>query len=79
MNKEQQELKRFLEQHVEWCKRQDSKLEMLENKLYEMKEIAEYARDHELLPIDRERLQEQLDILEQEVHSLEQQLHFEIN
>lgn len=79
MDKDQQELKKFLEDQVEWCRWQDGILEQIENKLYKMKELAEYARDHELTPIERSKLNEQLNTLKQEVHSLEQQLQSEVN
>lgn len=57
MDKDQLELKKFLVEQVEWCKRQDSMLEQIENKLYEMKELAVYARDHELTSNEVNRLQ----------------------
>jgi hypothetical protein len=55
MDKDEQEQKRFLEEQIEWCKKQEVTLEEIEEKLYEMKELAKYARDHELtlLEIDR--------------------------
>ncbi|WP_016993636.1 hypothetical protein [Lysinibacillus boronitolerans] len=40
MNKDQQEIKRFLEEQVEWCKNQDSILEKIEKKLYEIKKTS---------------------------------------
>ena len=79
MDKNQQEHKKFLEDQVEWGRQRDAILEQIENKLYEMKELAEYARDHELTPIERSRLQEQMNTLNQGVHSLEQQLQSEVN
>lgn len=74
MDKDQPKLNRFLEEQVEWCKRQDSILEQFENKFYEMKELAVYARDHELTSNEVNRLNEQLNTLKHEVHSLEQQM-----
>ncbi|MFK2827162.1 hypothetical protein QYG89_16185 [Bacillus sp. B190/17] len=74
MNKDEQDHKRFLEEQIEWCKKQDSILEAIEEKLYEMKELAEYVRDHELTPLEINKLKDQLNTLKQEVHSLEQQL-----
>lgn len=79
MDKDQQELKRFLEEQLEWCKWQDSVLEEIDNKLYEMKELAEYARDHVLTAAELNRLNEHLNQLKQEVHFLEQQLQPKIN
>ena len=57
MDKDQLELKNFLEAQVEWCKWQDGILEKIENKLYEMKELAEYARDHELTQLNQKAKQ----------------------
>jgi polyhydroxyalkanoate synthesis regulator phasin len=79
VDKDQQELKEFLEEQVEWCKYQDYILEKIENKLYEMKELAEYARDNELTQIEVNRLNEQLNIFKQEVHFLEKQLQSDVN
>lgn len=75
MNKDQQETKKFLEEQVEWCKRQDAILEKIENKLYEMKALAEYARDRNLSLVESQLINTQLNTLKQEVNSLEQQLH----
>ena len=74
MNNEQMELKKFLAEQVNWCKQQDAILEKIENKLYEMKELAEYARDHCLSLREIDEVNCQLAVLKQEVHSLEQQL-----
>ena len=74
MNKEQQEHKQFLEQQLEWCKKQDRILEEIEMKLYEMKKITQYTLDHELTEIEIERLNDQLNELKSEVHLLEKQL-----
>lgn len=79
MNKDQEEIKKFLEEQVEWCKWQDSILEEIENKLHEMKQLAEYARVHELTPIEVIKLNEQLNTLKQEVYSLEQQLQSKVH
>lgn len=79
MDKDQQELQKFLEEQFDWCKWQDGILEKIENKLYEMKELAEYARNHELTSIEIIKLNEQLNTLKQEVHNLEQQLQSQVN
>ena len=79
MNKGEEEMKKFLEEQVEWCKWQDSILEEIENKLHEMKKIAEYARAHELTSIEVIKLNKQLNTMKQEVYFLEQQLQSEIN
>lgn len=74
MNKEEQEHKQFLEQQLEWCKKQDRILEEIEMKLYEMKKITQYTFDHELTEIEIEWLNNQLNELKSEVHLLEKQL-----
>ena len=79
MDKDHEEIKKFLEKQVEWCKWQDSILEEIENKLHEMKKLAEYARAHELTPLEVNRLNEQLNTMKQEVHTLEQQLQSEVH
>ena len=79
MNKDQEEMKKFLEEQVAWCKWQDNILEEIENKLHEMKKIAEYARIHELPLIEVNKLNEQLNTLKQEVYALEQQLQSQVH
>ena len=74
MNKEEQEHKQFLEQQLEWCKKQDRILEEIEMKLSEMKKITQYTLDHELTEIEIELLNNQLNELKSEVHLLEKQL-----
>lgn len=74
MGKDQQLIKQFLEEQLEWCKEQDHILKQIEMKLYEMKDIAQYAYDHELSAIEVERLNNQINQLKEEVHSLEAQL-----
>lgn len=74
MNKEEQEHKQFLEQQLEWCKKQDHILEEIQMKLYEMKKITQYTLDHKLTEIEIEQLNNQLNELKSEVHLLEKQL-----
>ncbi|MCA1040471.1 hypothetical protein LCM00_13240 [Bacillus infantis] len=74
MDNNQQELKRFLEEQLLWCKEQESIMENLDSKLYEMKRIAEYALEHELSSKQVEVLNYQLNELKNEVFSLEEQL-----
>ncbi|MFZ0446162.1 MAG: hypothetical protein WAM95_16305 [Bacillus sp. (in: firmicutes)] len=74
MNKEEQEHKQFLEQQLEWCKKQDRILEEIQMKLYEMKKITQYTLDHKLTEIEIEQLNNQLNELKSEVHLLEKQL-----
>lgn len=74
MDKEQQEQKQFLEEQVEWCKQQDRILEQIESKLYEMKELAQYAYSHALTQAEADGLNNKLNDLKEEVMSLEKQL-----
>ena len=75
MEKDEQEHKQFLEQQIDWWKKQDHILEEIELKLREMKRIAQYALDHELNAIETEQLNAQLNDLKIEVYSLEKQLN----
>ena len=52
MEKEEQERKQFLEQQLEWCRKQDDLLKEIEMKLGEMREIAQYALEHVLTPVE---------------------------
>lgn len=74
MDKDQQEQKKFLEEQVEWCKKQDSILEQIETKLHEMKKLAEYARDNELTLLEMDELNSQLNHLKSGVDSLKKRL-----
>ena len=74
MDKETQDQKKFFEELLEWTKKRDNILEEIEHKLYEMKEIAEYALDHDLTTDEVARLNRQLDDKKREVQSLEKQL-----
>ncbi|MGY0692492.1 hypothetical protein ACW2QC_06820 [Virgibacillus sp. FSP13] len=75
MDKDKQNHKNFLEEQLQWCKQQDRILEAIEIRLHEMKRIAEYSLQYELTSIEIEVLNDQLNKLKQEVHSLEKQLH----
>lgn len=75
MDNDQQDLKKFLEQQLEWTKKQVLLLDEIDVKLLEMKRIAQYVVDHELSAFERDTLNNQLDDLKNEVHFLEKQLH----
>jgi hypothetical protein len=75
MDKDEQDRKKFLEEQLEWCKEQDRILEEIDSKLHEMKEIAEYALNHELTSVGIDQLNGQLHVLQSEVQLLEKQLH----
>ena len=68
-----EQLKQFLEEQLKWCKERDFILEQIELKLYEMKDIAEYARDHEVSELELEMLNHQINQLKVELELLEQQ------
>ena len=51
MDKEEQEYKQFLEQQLQWCKKQDNILAKIEIKLHEMKTIANTFLIMNLLPL----------------------------
>jgi predicted RNase H-like nuclease (RuvC/YqgF family) len=59
---------------LKWCKKRDNILDEIEHKLYEMKEIAEYALEHDLTTDEVARLNRKLDDKKREVQSLENQL-----
>ena len=67
MDKEQQEIKIYLEEQVEWCKFQDAILEKIENKLFKMKELAVYATDYNLTLTETEMINAQLNMLKQSI------------
>lgn len=74
MGNDEQELKRFLVEQMEWCRRQDQILSEIERKYYEMKEIAEYVISTNLSTEVLAHLNCQLNRLKQEIQSLELQL-----
>ncbi|WNS81303.1 hypothetical protein RRU94_10880 [Domibacillus sp. DTU_2020_1001157_1_SI_ALB_TIR_016] len=73
--KEQQEQKQFLKEQVEWCKQQDRILEQIESKLYEMRELAQYACCSKLTSMEANELNQRLNNLKNDVLLLEQHLH----
>jgi len=74
MEKEEKELKQFLEQQLEWFKKQDLILEEIEFKLLEMKKIAQYVANNDHTSIENGELNAQFNKLKSEVQSLEKQL-----
>ncbi|MCQ6277154.1 hypothetical protein JMM81_19965 [Bacillus sp. V3B] len=75
MDKDQQDVKKFLEEQLEWSKDQARILDKMNVKLLEMKRIAQYVVDHELSAIEMKSLNSQLNDLKNEFHVLEKQLH----
>ncbi|KGA97219.1 hypothetical protein AJ85_00845 [Alkalihalobacillus alcalophilus ATCC 27647 = CGMCC 1.3604] len=74
MNKETQEHKRYLENQLQQAKQQDQILAQIEEKLYKMKEIAEFARDFQLSMSERNKLNTRINDLKVEVSLLEKKL-----
>ncbi|NEU30234.1 hypothetical protein GN156_05490 [bacterium LRH843] len=74
MSKDSQDQKRFLEEQLEWSVEQGRILDKVNEKLHEMKQIAEYALAHNLSAGEKEKLNEQLYVLKDEVNVLERQL-----
>lgn len=75
MNTEQQELKKFLEQQLEWSKDRSKILDAINDKLHKMKEIAEFSLAHKLSRTEIKKLNMQLNALKNEVYHLEKQLN----
>lgn len=75
MNTEKQELKKFLEQQLEWSKERSKILDEINDKLQEMKEIAEISLVHNLSLSEIQKLNAQLNALKEEVYHLEMQLN----
>lgn len=79
MDKELQEQKKFLEDQLEWCRKRDTVLADLENKLHEMRALAEYAKDHKLTQSEVNELNFKVNELKKEVHLLDLQLNIHKN
>lgn len=75
MDKDQRELKKFLEQQLLWNIEQARILDEINVTLHKMKELAEYASIHELSPCEMEKLNGQMDDLKNVVQCLEGKYH----
>lgn len=64
----------FFEEQLQWIKERDEILEKIEEKLYKMRSIAEYAREYKLSPGEVLRLNSKIRELQAEVVALEKQL-----
>ena len=73
MDKEQKELKAFLEQQLKWAKEQTRILDQIDEKLHQMKRIAIYAAEHDLPEYEIDESNTRINELKQEVHMLERQ------
>lgn len=65
--------KKFFQEQLRWAKEQDEILEQIELKLYEMRDIAQYAAENDLSPTELNNLNNQLKELKIEIQSLERQ------
>lgn len=74
MDKDQKELRKFLEQQLQWSKEQARILDDIDQKLHEMKRIAKHAVEHELSECEVNKLNTRLNDLKNEVHTLERLL-----
>ena len=74
IDSEEKELKDLLEIQLKWCEKRDSILAIIEQKLYEMKEIAQYACHHTINDIEIKQLNGKLHELKNEVSILKKQL-----
>lgn len=70
-----EEQKKFLEQQLQRCKEQDLILAEIEEKLQEMKKIAEDALEHKLTSFELEQFNNRMSVLKSEVKLLEVKLH----
>lgn len=75
MDRAQQEQKEFLQQHLDWAEEQIHILDKMNEKLYEMKRIAEYVIKLGLSPIEIDKMNGELQILKIEFSFLEKQLY----
>lgn len=74
-NQHEHEHKEFLEQQLQWTEEQVRILDEMNVKLHEMKRIAENASEHELSPIETDRLNAKLDVLKNEFGVLVKQFY----
>ncbi|WP_138419475.1 hypothetical protein [Aquibacillus sediminis] len=73
MDNNQRDTRKFLEEQLQWVIEQDNILKKIEINLYEMRSLAEYARDHELSSKEYNRLNYQINELKNKVVVLQQQ------
>jgi len=66
----------FLEEQLEWCRKQDFILEKMEKLFSEMKALAEYARDYRLTELELDKVNYELEGYKREVNLLERQLKY---
>ncbi len=71
MERDEQTEKRILVEQLEWTREQARLLDEMDVKLHEMRKIAEYAKEHELSPMEIERMNGELNKLIDEYNALE--------
>lgn len=71
MERDEQTEKRILVEQLEWTREQARLLDEMDMKLHEMRKIAEYAKEHELSPMEIERMNGELNKLIDEYNALE--------
>jgi hypothetical protein len=79
MDENEQDHKKLLEEQLEWSKRQGCILEEMNEKLHNMKSIAEYVLKHNLTSVETEKLNGQFNELKREVYTLEKQLRSDVH
>ncbi|MGO4888814.1 hypothetical protein ACJ2A9_13750 [Anaerobacillus sp. MEB173] len=75
MDQDKQEQRKFLEEQLEWTKNQAQILDEMNEKLLEMKRIAQSVLEDNLSDVEKESVNDQFNRLKKEVAALEQQLH----
>lgn len=74
MDRDNEEQINFLEQQLQWCKKQELILKEIDEKLHEMKRIAEFAQSRILSLEESKHLNEQLAAFKEQISQLERQL-----
>ncbi|MEK3888026.1 hypothetical protein [Bacillus sp. FSL K6-3431] len=75
MNKDDQDIKQFLEDQLQWSEEQIRILYEMNRKFHQMKEKVEYALEHGLTSSEVIILNGHLDVLKNEVTSLEKRMY----
>lgn len=68
---EKEELKIELERELRWMRYRQKMLDIIEEKLLQMKQIAEQAKEDNLRPIELENLNDRLNNLAEQVRALD--------
>lgn len=68
---EKEELKQELEQEIQWVQYRQKMLDIIEEKLLQMKQLAEQAKEENLSPAELELLNDRLNNLAEQVRALD--------